>query len=57
MMSRPVPNWTCGYTPYLGIVVYDCIPANVAPLWWDDSYMGPSFDDGQWIEARRAECL
>jgi len=44
--TRPVPNWVCGYEPVLGMVIYDCLPAYEAPLWWDDSYLGPNFDDG-----------
>ena len=44
--TKPVNNWVCGYEPYLGVVIYDCIPADEVPLWWDDSYMGPKFDDG-----------
>jgi len=44
--TRPVENWVCGYEPYLGVVIYDCIPSDKVPLWWDDVYMGPNFDDG-----------
>ena len=45
--TRPVENWVCGYEPYLGVVIYDCIPADKVPLWWDDAYLGPKFDDGE----------
>ena len=60
--TRPVENWVCGYEPYLGVVIYDCIPSDKVfsffviydsklsdkvPLWWDDVYMGPNFDDGE----------
>jgi len=44
--TQPVKNWVCGYEPYLGVVIYDCIPEDKVPLWWDDSYLGPKFDDG-----------
>ena len=50
--TQPVKNWVCGYEPYLGVVIYDCIPEDKVPLWWDDSYLGPKFDDGElelWI--------
>ena len=26
--TRPVENWVCGYEPYLGVVIYDCIPSD-----------------------------
>ena len=39
-------NWVCGYTPYLGIVLYDCLPVVEVPKWWDVQYIGPKFDDG-----------
>ena len=26
--TRPVENWVCGYQPYLGVVIYDCIPSD-----------------------------
>ena len=31
--TRPVANWVCGYEPYLGVVIYDCIPEDKVPLW------------------------
>ena len=30
--TRPVANWVCGYEPYLGVVIYDCIPEDKVPL-------------------------
>ena len=45
--TQPVKNWVCGYEPYLGVVIYDCIPEDKVPLWWDDAYLGPKFDDGE----------
>ena len=44
--SRPVENWVCGYTPILGLVIYDCLPTYVVPEFWQRPLMGPAFPSG-----------
>ena len=43
---RPVENWVCGYTPILGLVIYDCLPDYVVPEFWRRPLMGPAFPSG-----------
>ena len=35
------PSQVCGYTPILGLVIYDCLPDYAVPEFWRRPLMGP----------------
>jgi len=51
--TRPVENWVCGYTPILGLVIYDCLPDYAVPEFWRRPLMGPAFPSGFELKASR----
>ena len=34
----------CGYTPILGLVIYDCLPDYAVPEFWRRPLMGPGLE-------------
>ena len=40
----------CGYTPILGLVIYDCLPSSAVPHWWSRPLMGPGWPSGVYFD-------
>ena len=45
----------CGYTPILGLVIYDCLPDYAVPEFWRRPLMGPGARVEKWQKVQKGQ--